>query len=441
MVNRFGDNFYNSKPIAYQLVQSPDTLRTLARVLVIIFFFIVFLLIITPWQQTSFGKGKVIAYSPSERQQYIDAPVKGRIVRWYVDEGSKVKKGDPILDISDNDPMYLQRLIETRKATLRRISAGEEQIDAYKSQIGSIDSSVTDGVEAARGKVKVAEQKVVSARNTLEAAEAEMETARLNYDRSKTLFQKGLVSKRKLELAELKYTQTKTKLEKAKADLLAVENQLNVEKANLRKVKNEGNAKIDSVRGSYNYSVSGLAKMQEELQKIETELSRQHSQKVKAPRSGTIMRIFVRQESEQVKQGDSLAILIPDTENRAVELFVDSNDIPLISDGMDVRLQFQGWPVLQISGIPEFSVGTFRGKVSLVDVTDNKNATFRILVLPTSDSNWPPSNILRQGVGAKGWILLNRVSLMYELWRLLNNFPPHIPEYSQKMNKEKNKGK
>jgi hypothetical protein len=31
-------------------------------------------------------------------------------------------------------------------------------------------------------------------------------------------------------------------------------------------------------------------------------------------------------------------------------------------------------------------------------------------------------------VRAHGWILLNRVSLAYELWRQFNGFPPAIPE-------------
>ncbi|MCB1189548.1 MAG: HlyD family efflux transporter periplasmic adaptor subunit [Leptospiraceae bacterium] len=432
--------FKNSQSTAYQLVQSPDIITNLARILVGLFFLTIVLLIITPWQQTSFGKGRMIAYSPSERQQYIDAPVKGRIIHWYVHEGSFVKKGDPILDISDNDPMYLERLIETRNAILRRIAAGEEQVDAYKSQLGSTGSSILDGVEAGKAKVKVSEQKVISSRNNLEAAEAELETSRLNYDRNKTLFEKGLTSKRNLELAELSFKQSKTKLEKAKADLSAVESQFKMENANLSKVRNEGRAKLDSLRGNYSYSLTNLAKVQEDLQKIETELSRQNAQKITAPKTGMIMRILVRQESEQVKPGSPLAILLPDTENRAVELYVESNDIPLISNGMDVRLQFQGWPVLQISGIPEFSVGTFKGKVSLVDVTDNKNNTFRVLILPAQDSVWPSSKYLRQGVGAKGWILLNRVSLIYELWRLLNNFPPQIPDYN-KNEKTNKKGK
>ena len=42
------------------------------------------------------------------------------------------------------------------------------------------------------------------------------------------------------------------------------------------------------------------------------------------------------------------------------------------------------------------------------------------------DEPWPDVRFLRQGVRSKGWVLLNRVSLGYEIWRQLNGFPPVI---------------
>ncbi|GDX86064.1 hypothetical protein LBMAG43_21060 [Methylococcaceae bacterium] len=40
---------------------------------------------------------------------------------------------------------------------------------------------------------------------------------------------------------------------------------------------------------------------------------------------------------------------------------------------------------------------------------------------------------MRQGVRVEGWILLNRVTMAYELWRELNAFPPvYTPEKAEK---------
>ena len=37
---------------------------------------------IAPWQQSVTGSGNVIAFAPRERQQTIEVPIKGRVVRW-----------------------------------------------------------------------------------------------------------------------------------------------------------------------------------------------------------------------------------------------------------------------------------------------------------------------------------------------------------------------
>ena len=45
------------------------------------------------------GAGKVVAYAPLERQQTIDTPVEGRVLRWHVIEGTQVKAGDLVAEV------------------------------------------------------------------------------------------------------------------------------------------------------------------------------------------------------------------------------------------------------------------------------------------------------------------------------------------------------
>ena len=59
-----------------------------------------------------------------------------------------------------------------------------------------------------------------------------------------------------------------------------------------------------------------------------------------------------------------------------------------------------------------------------MDAADNGKGKFRILVRPDPEEPWPDEKLLRQGGRANGWILLNQVSLGYEIWRQLNGFPP-----------------
>ena len=64
----------------------------MAYIIFFAFISIFILIFILPWQQTVFGTGKVVAYAPLNRQQFIEAPIDGRIVHWHVMEGSQVKK-------------------------------------------------------------------------------------------------------------------------------------------------------------------------------------------------------------------------------------------------------------------------------------------------------------------------------------------------------------
>jgi len=126
-----------------------------------------------------------------------------------------------------------------------------------------------------------------------------------------------------------------------------------------------------------------------------------------------------------VKAGDILMELVPQSAQNVVELWVDGNDAPLVSPGRKVRLQFEGWPALQFSGWPSIAVGTFGGEVLMVDAADNGLGQFRALVKPDpEDAEWPEQRYLRQGVRTNGWILLDQVSLGFELWRQFNGFPP-----------------
>ena len=95
---------------------------------------------------------------------------------------------------------------------------------------------------------------------------------------------------------------------------------------------------------------------------------------------------------------------------------------------------------MQFTGWPSVAVGTFGGRVFLVDQTDDGKGKFRILVEPDSkDQAWPNKSYLRQGVRANGWVLLREVRLGWELWRQFNGFPPTIADKEPTPRKETEK--
>lgn len=227
-------------------------------------------------------------------------------------------------------------------------------------------------------------------RSSLEKKFTSIELARktsaINAERQQKLFASGLSSQRQYELAKMELA----KLESEEAAALA------------------------------------------DMSRIDVRVSRQEQQTITAPIDGTVVRILKNSVAgtDFIHTGEPLAVILPDTSSRVVELWISGNDMPWVSKNRRVAIQFEGWPSLVFSGIPNASVGTFFGKVHLIDSIDNGLGKFRVLATPENPSHWPPSENLKQGVRAQAWIILDEVPLIYEIWRRFNGFPPsNLPSY------------
>lgn len=420
---------------ALQLVKTPAFVRKYIKWMGVLFFLLPFLALFLPWQQNVSANGQVTAFSPSERVQTIDAPVSGMITKWYVQEGSKVKEGDLLLEISDTDPKFQQRLSSLRDNQEDKLSAKANELKSYELQLKNLISSRDAKISAAEFKLDVANQKIRSSSESVSSAIATLDTADAQINRLRRLYDDGLVSKRDVEVAERDHIIAERNLNSAKAQLASAQAEAKSARAEIQEITADTQASLASTQGVVSKIRGELADSQNSLTGAEINLSRQQMQRIVAPRSGTIFRLPVNSQSQIIKQGDQLLVIVPDTAQRSVELWVDGRDAPLITTGEEVRLEFEGWPAILVPGWANVGVGTFEGEIAFVDPTDNGSGQFRVMVVPKNDGHdWPSAQFLRQGVSAKGWILLQQVSIGYEIWRILNGFPPridHVPDIHQ----------
>ncbi len=141
-------------PSALAMVRTPRAARVLAQVFAALFVTFVVCLFALPWQQTSTGSGRVVAYAPVERQQVIDAPIEGRVVRFAVREGMHVRQGDLLVEITDNDPQIMQRLRQERDAVVARLEAARARAESIGSRAERLTQSRTNATEAASQRVR-----------------------------------------------------------------------------------------------------------------------------------------------------------------------------------------------------------------------------------------------------------------------------------------------
>ena len=279
-------------------------------------------------------------------------------------------------------------------------------------------------------------------RRQIRLANQDILTARLQRDRVETLFEQGLKSKRDLELAVQKLVEEETKLQKLEGDIDVVSTDIEI--ANLEQAKTAADLaeKQQKVAESIAKARSVIAETEEKIKKLEGEASaikvREELQKIVAPRNGQITKLKNVGPGHMIKEGDTLATLVPPQQSLGVELYVKGLDTPLVEVGRPVRLMFEGFPAVPFVGWPWASVGTFGGTVAVVDpagAEDGKEG-FRVWVLPDpNEPEWPPTSRLRIGSKVNGWILLDDVPLYYEIWRQLNAFParPALQKETQKI--------
>jgi len=404
----------------------------IARTLGIVVLVGIIALAVAPWRQNAVGEGRVIAFSPNERELQIQAPVKGRVMEWRHVEGDHVEKGEVIVELADNDPKVLERYRTQRAAVRDEMDAAAASVAALERKIDALQRERERTLSSAAAQVRVAGAKARAAALELEAAEAEQVTARLQLRRVRELTDDGLASQRDLEVASRNAAKARAQLLEARAKLEGFKSEITSKQADRQSKASKLSAEIASAEEKLQSTEAKRAQAKSKLQQVERALARQSAMEVKAPRSGMLVDVRAREGSAFVKQGEVLGSVIPRADRRATELFVSGLDAPLIVPGQNVRLQFEGWPAIQMGGWPKAAVGTFAGKVAFVDARATQRGMFRVVVVPGEEGTWPDSDVLRQGNLANGWILLQKGPLAYELWRQLNGFPADLPPEAAK---------
>ena len=423
---------------AIHLVQSSRFARRFAKFLLFGLVLSILAMMILPWQQTSRSAGQVVAYAPQERQQTIQAPAKGvvgRIADGLV-EGTVVKKGDFILEIQP----FAANQVEQITGQLGDLKTKEEtanvKAEAYSQNVQGFTEALEFAMSAAKEMVSAAKAKLESKQRQVSAYKAKELQARLNFERQEGLFRQGLKPAKEIEKLRKEWDISLADLDSIAQDISGLKNELKAKQEELEEKRRIAQTKIEYARALEEDAKGMAATARKEMGDIQIKLQELGRLVITAPRDGTVFRLNVNERGVTVKEGDSLLTIVPETTQKAVELLISGNDMPLVQLGQEVRLQFEGWPAVQFAGWPSVAIGTFSGTVSTVDATDNGKGQFRILITPNENQQeWPSDRYLRQGVRANGWVMLRRVTLGYEIWRQLNGFPVILSD------KEPSKGK
>lgn len=385
-----------------------------------------------PWTQNISAKGSVTTRSPGQRPQAIQSVIAGRLESWYVQEGDFVQKGDTIVYISEVKSEYFDpELIER---TTEQVNAKSQSIESYGQKVAALGNQYTALAESLKLKRQQIQNKILQARNKISidsidlvAFKINLEIAENQLSRTQQLYDKGLKSLSDLQDKELKTQSAKAKVNVQENKFINQKNDLINLSIELLSTDEEYADKLaksqsdrQSARSDQLESISAASKLRNQLSNY---TERQKFYYIIAPQSGYITQTIKKGIGETIKEGADIATIMPSIYDLAVEVYLKPQDLPLLSIGNNVRLRFDGWPAIVISGWPESSTGVFSGNIVAIDQFIGNNGYYRILISPDNTEKIWPEN-LRVGTGTNAFILLKEVPIWYEIWRQLNGFPP-----------------
>ena len=402
-----------------------------------------------PWTQNIKVQGNVSTLYQEQRPQQLNSPIPGKIIKWYVKNGDYVKKGDTLLQLSEVKEDYLDPLLVKR--TEQQVDAKKGLQKYYEAKVGTTNSQLQALNSARDLKLSQLKVKISQLNNKLAGEEAELEAAKNElrmtsdqYERQKKMYDEGLVSLTQFQQRSVSYqnalakkTATENKLAQTRQEIVnvSIEQNATIQDYNEKLSKTEGD-RFQSM-GQIEGSDGDIAKLENQVANYR---ARQGLYFVIASQDGQVVQINKAGIGEILKDGESIATIVPDKVDYAVEIYIKPVDLPLVKERQRVMCIFDGFPAIVFSGWPNSSYGTFAGKVIAIENNISANGMFKALVIQDkNEKQWPPK--IKMGTGVQGIAILNDVPIWYELWRNINGFPPDYYEVKTEKSAKDEKSK
>lgn len=249
----------------------------------------------------------------------ISSQYTGRIKRILKRDGERVKKGETLLEIENNDANAQLRLAE---ANLRGTRTELSQLLLSRDMVVSQASS------------------------TLNQTRAKLDNAAANLDRANSLYTKGMISKQEMDSAKSTFDVAQADYESARANEL------------------QGKMKDEEIKTAR----ARVEQMESNLQLAGVQLGRTY---ITAPYSGIITELFV-EEGELLSIGTPV-LEMADESTMEVDAVIDEVDVGKLRIGQDVKLTFDAFKEKQ-------SLGKILEISPYITTTKEQNRTVNIKV-------------------------------------------------------------
>ncbi|MFT7860809.1 MAG: hypothetical protein ABXS93_07715, partial [Sulfurimonas sp.] len=217
-----------------------------------IFSFVIFIILVSilflPWQQTVKGKGKVVAFDPTQRDYAVLAPVEGFIEKFYIRENQYVTKGTPLFKMVDLDKGYLLKLESIKRDLQDQIENVKQERKSIQQQTKQMQEYLENGIDVYKHKVSQTREKIKSLELQQAALEKNYEVVKINLARVSALYKEGIESKKSFESAQNSYAKAESQYKKIGVDIGIEKKNITILKKEQEKFTNTTTNKLEALK-------------------------------------------------------------------------------------------------------------------------------------------------------------------------------------------------
>lgn len=289
----------------------------------------------------------------------ISSKVSGHIDKIYINDNQKVKKGQLILEINNDDYQVkfeqahakLEAAIEKEKGAAVNVNLTSITSKSLADQANSSINSAKALIDVANKQISQANANLAQAHSEINSAKAEFKLAEINRERYEKIYEKGGISKLEFDKALTIYKTSKAKLDIATEKALSAKSMIELAQSNKVVALESLEQALSKFKGlnTVEQQIS-MSSSQEKIANAEIKQLKAAEKQAKfdlsytklyAPKDGIITKKTI-EEGSYVQVGQPLLSIIP--EERWIIANFKENQLKSMKIGQPVSIKIDAYP-------------------------------------------------------------------------------------------------
>ncbi|BAY09213.1 HlyD family secretion protein [Calothrix sp. NIES-2098] len=314
---------------------------------------------------------------PAGELRLVQAAMEGTVKQIAVQENQFVRQGDAIAILEDSQ-------LQTKASQLRgNIQHNQLQLSQIAAGLGALDAKINAETTAMQRSITSAQAELsrnqrdyqdlqIGTETEVKEAKAALSLAQDELNRYLSLGQTGAVTKLQIKEKESAAQTAQARLERAMSKLNPSHATVTLAQERIALAKAQGKSILASLSKEREASIqeqlnikSQIDRDQKDLKQVEIE---QQKAIVRSPKTGTILKLELRNPGQVVRPGDTIAQIAPNENSLLIKARVAASDVANVKVCTASQIQNcrEGKVFLRVSAYPYTDYGTLTGAVRAI---------------------------------------------------------------------------